>query len=105
MIVTIIYMSDLKCGIQTDVQMSKHHHVPLETEESIRERSYGEWEGISVREVSKQVPNMKSILQTGGKFGVEKEADLQKRLAQFLILYVLTEQTKTIILVRHTGIL
>src|SRR5699024_5930062 len=100
-----IYTSDLKRAIQTAVQISKHHHVPLETEESIRERSYGEWEGISVREVSKQVPNMKSILQTGGKFGVEKEADLQKRLAQFLNQYVLTEQNKTIILVSHAGLI
>ena len=51
-----VYSSPMKRAVQTAEKLAKPHGLEIATVYGFRERSYGDWEGLTVRDIDEQFP-------------------------------------------------
>jgi alpha-ribazole phosphatase len=101
-----IYSSDLKRARQTTVAIAKFHKVPVIYSRLIRERKFGDMEGISIEEYRKvreksAVP--KYLYRPLG--GGENYIDIRKRVNNFLSMLRKKHGKQTVLVVSHGGLI
>lgn len=96
-----IYCSDLQRAVQTIEIAANELKLPIHKTEALRERDYGEWEGKILAEVLAENSVNQAVLQTGGKYGIERTIDVQKRMVTFIRHLTHQYPNGTVILVSH----
>lgn len=96
-----IYTSDLSRARQTGEIIAKHHGLSAQSYPEFRERHGGEWEGKYYTEIEAVYPNWRHARMTGGVYGLESTADVQKRMLTRLLLLLEQHQGEQIVIVAH----
>lgn len=52
----VVVSSDLKRALQTAHAFADPLHVPVQTDERVRERNFGEWEGMTLKDIQERWP-------------------------------------------------
>jgi probable phosphoglycerate mutase len=80
-----IYASDLSRAVQTAQWLGRDRGLEVKTSPEIRERYFGEWEGLPIEEVKRRHPDKwLSIWYRGGEYGVERAAETRQRMLAWL---------------------
>ncbi|MBN2908761.1 histidine phosphatase family protein [Polycladomyces sp. WAk] len=80
--VDAVYASDLKRAVETAEAIAHLHGLTVNPLKGLRERSFGEWEGISFEELEERYPDWKAVWAEGGRYGVERFDELSRRIAK-----------------------
>ena len=105
-----IYCSDLSRALKTAEIISRFHPVDPKIMEDLRERSYGEWEGLSFKQIAEQYVDVyREWMENPANAkipGAESLDDLQMRAIRSLrhILEKHQDPTHNICIVGHGGI-
>ncbi len=78
-----VVSSDLTRAVETATYLTQALDLPLETDPRLRERSFGEWEGLTGPEIDARWPGEFGVWRAGGDptgVGAETRADLAARL-------------------------
>jgi broad specificity phosphatase PhoE len=99
--IDLFLSSDLSRAVETASAISQHHSRELITLPSLRERSWGEFEGKPLQEYYKSLkesalPHYKFTPDQG-----EGLVDLQQRCNQFLLEWLPSMESKTTLIVAH----
>ncbi|UJP39446.1 histidine phosphatase family protein [Cellulomonas palmilytica] len=81
---TRIVSSDLGRAVETADPLARMAGVDVETDERVRERSFGEWEGLSGPEIAERWPEDFALWRSGGepeRVGAETRLQVAKRTA------------------------
>mgnify|MGYP001347245172 CR=1 FL=1 len=97
-----IYSSDLRRALQTAEIIAKEHDLPVKTLKKLRERTVGEWEGLSQEEVAARYPDWRQRIAKG-LHGAESLVELQKRMTDQLEELVRLHRGGRILVVSHGG--
>ena len=105
--IDIAYASKLKRAIQTAEEIIRLHKIRLIKEEKLNERTYGDWEGLTIGEVKKKYPEdynayKKDRYKTRPTNG-ESFFDLRKKIEPFIKQAISENKNKTILIVSHNG--
>ncbi|MGD8192285.1 histidine phosphatase family protein [Brevibacillus ginsengisoli] len=100
--ITAVYSSDLKRARCTAQKLADLVGVPLQTLETLRERNYGEWEGLTMEEIQTQFSYLATDLTV---YGIEAFEAMQKRAHQCLSDLALNHPNQTIAAVSHGGLI
>jgi probable phosphoglycerate mutase len=82
-----IVASDLRRAIDTAAPLAELTGLPVRRDPRLRERSYGEWEGLTRAEIAERFPDAHHRQLVGHHdlgHGIEPPADVQKRVAEGL---------------------
>ena len=77
-----VVSSDLTRAVETATYLTQAVDLPLETDPRLRERSFGEWEGLTGPEIDARWPGEFGVWRAGGDptgVGAETRADLAAR--------------------------
>jgi len=103
-----IYCSDLSRSINTAKIVGKKHKVPIKISKDLRERFYGDWEGLRFNEIDKNFKKLYRFwLKNPNKAKIpyaETLLELQKRGVRAIKKIVKKEKGKTVLIVGHGGI-
>lgn len=80
--VDAVYASDLKRAVATAEAIARVHGLTVNRLEELRERSFGDWEGITFEELKQRYPDWEKVWDEGGCYGVERYDELMKRIAE-----------------------
>lgn len=97
-----IYSSDLRRALQTAEIIAKEHDLPVKTLKKLRERTVGEWEGLTQEEVAARYPDWRQRIAKG-LHGAESLVELQKRMTDQLEELVRLHRGGRILVVSHGG--
>ena len=98
-----VYASDLGRATQTGEQVARQHGLPVQQREGLRERFYGEWEGLSFEQIAEQYVDHREVRHKGGVYGIESFENLQKRLVNTLTALAERHLGQSIVAVSHGG--
>lgn len=98
-----VYASDLSRAAQTAEKVARQHGLQVQKCRGLRERSYGEWEGLSLEQIAEHYPNHMEARRQGGMYGVEKFAGLQQRVVHALTELAQKHLGENILAVSHGG--
>lgn len=79
-----VVSSDLTRAVETATYLTRALEMPLETDPRLRERAFGEWEGLTGQEIDARWPGEFRAWRGGGDptgVGAESRAELTARLA------------------------
>jgi len=106
--VDAIFSSDLARAKRTAEIIAIEKQLAVETSELLRERSFGKYEGHTMKDIKKLLERVESILQ-GKENDVSKEIEASDQMISRLITYLreiaIGYAGKNIILVTHGGCL
>lgn len=97
-----VYSSDLRRAVQTAEIIAREHGLTVVALKELRERSMGEWEGLTQEEVAARFPDWSQRI-VEGKNGIESLAALQDRMMNRLESLVLLHRGGRILAVSHGG--
>ncbi|MCF6094923.1 histidine phosphatase family protein [Microaerobacter geothermalis] len=102
-----IYSSDLERALHTAQLVAEHKQLPVNLVPELRERFFGEWEGLTSQEIEVKYPghSWDSGTNTGGKFGIEKMESLIQRADQSLLTIAKRHKGQHILVVSHGGLI
>lgn len=98
-----VYSSDLTRARQTAEKVARYHRLEVHALPKLRERSYGEWEGLTVAEIRERYPDHVSVRLKGGQFGIEPFTDFKKRIVSQLNEIAKRHLGETVLVVSHGG--
>lgn len=98
-----VYTSDLGRAVQTAEKIAHHHGLEVHKRARLRERGYGEWEGLTWEQIAARYPDREEVRQVGGKYGVELFAALQRRIIGELDALLRNHPGQTVVAVSHGG--
>lgn len=102
------YSSTLDRSFVTAEIIAKPHNKKVTRVPSLKERYYGEWEGLSFEEITRKYPKLYDIwIKNPAKAsikGAEKLRDLQKRGVRAIEEILRKNGGKTVLVVGHGGI-
>lgn len=98
-----IYASDLSRARQTAEAVAQHHGLTVVQIATLRERYYGEWEGLTFEQINERDPNHRQIRREGGIYGIERFADLQERVVNGLTELGRKHTGQRVVAVSHGG--
>lgn len=99
-----IYSSDLIRARQTAESIAYRKHLSVQTYSDLRERNFGEWEGVVVSEVKEKYPaEWETLFKNGGKFGIERTEVIVKRMMNRLTALATQHLGQQIAIVSHGG--
>jgi broad specificity phosphatase PhoE len=104
--IDVIYSSDLERARQTTAAIARFHKVPVIYTRLIRERKFGDMEGISIEEYKKvreksDIPKYRYRPPGGG----ENYIDIRKRVNKFLAMLKKKHGKQTVLVVSHGGLI
>lgn len=85
---THIISSDLRRAADTAAALAALTDLPVRADPRLRERHYGQWQGLGLREVADRFPDAYLRWRSGrpvDDFGVESNEDLAKRAREALL--------------------
>jgi broad specificity phosphatase PhoE len=97
-----VYSSDLQRAARTAELIARQHDLPVVTLKDLRERSMGEWEGLTQEEVAARFPDWRQRIAEG-RHGAESFAELQERMMDQLEDLVRLHRGGRILAVSHGG--
>lgn len=98
-----IYASDLRRALQTAEKIAKPRELKVEKRLDLRERAYGEWEGLTREQIADRYPEQLNIRREGGIYGIESFNDLQERVVRALTELAQNHRGDTFAAVSHGG--
>ncbi|MBD1370940.1 histidine phosphatase family protein [Hazenella sp. IB182357] len=99
--IDVVYASDLMRAYQTAQHVAVLHGLKVNKTAHFRERNVGEWEGLTIDELSSRFPDWEQVSPHGGTYGVEKTVDVEKRMVDQLNQIVTNNTGKRIVIVSH----
>lgn len=97
-----VYSSDLRRAVQTAEIIAQEKNLPVVKLKALRERSMGEWEGLTREEVAARFPDWpQRIIE--GRHGTESLSALQERMMNQLEHLVRLHRGGRILAVSHGG--
>lgn len=82
-----IVSSDLRRAAETAAALADITGLPVETDPRLRERHYGQWQGLDIAEIERRWPQERARWRAGDPSpgcGIEHVGDLAERVAQAL---------------------
>ncbi|MGH3712586.1 MAG: histidine phosphatase family protein [Micromonosporaceae bacterium] len=104
--VDLLVSSDLGRARETAHALSALNGLPVEIDNRLRERQYGEWEGLTHEEISARWPTEFARWKTGQPIpecGLEDPDDVAKRVGDALLDLVEQAGDGTLVVVSHGG--
>lgn len=101
-----IVASDLVRALDTAAPLAELTGLPVRPDPRLRERSYGEWEGLTMAEVAEQFPEARARQRAGHHdlgHGIEPVDQVQKRVAEALREAADAIPEGTTVVVTHGG--
>lgn len=98
--ITGVYSSDLKRARDTAQKLAHRVGAPLQTYPTLRERNYGEWEGLTIDEIKNRY-SYPAVDETA--YGIEAFEAMQQRANQILSELAEKHPEQTIAVVSHGG--
>mgnify|MGYP006266919277 CR=1 FL=1 len=107
--IDLAYSSDLSRALATANAITQHHDIPVYLDRSLRERCYGEIEGMTYAEIEEKLPdNHKAWHGRNVDFRPNKGESLRdfyERVAQGATRIAKSHLGQTIVMVAHGGVL
>jgi alpha-ribazole phosphatase len=104
-----IYSSDLSRALRSAEIIASRHHLSITISKKLREINFGDIEGMTFGEASRQYPELgKSWYSDDLQFRFpngESISELEKRVTGFISEVVLHNRDRTILIVSHSGVL
>lgn len=102
-----IYASDLSRAVQTAEKVGERHGLPVWPLRELRERFYGELEGLTREQMAERYPIEEeawlNVWRKGGKYGVELFTDFERRIVKKLTNLAREHIGGRILVVSHGG--
>lgn len=95
-----VYSSDLSRARETAAKIAENFSVSVGTLPNLRERCYGQWEGLTYEEIRKRFEN-----QDEASCGIETFEDMQRRAVAALTELAVKHQNEAIVVVSHGGLI
>lgn len=104
----VIVSSDLQRCTETAAALAEWTGQAVRTDSRLRERAYGQWEGLTLAEVAQRYPESYARKQAGADaadlgHGVERPADVMKRVGEALRAIAEEHPGVTTVVVSHGG--
>jgi broad specificity phosphatase PhoE len=99
--ISVIYSSDLKRARQTAELIAAKRGLTVQATPELRERSAGEWEGLTLSEIKEKYPDWEKVRLVGGVYGIEPIEELKKRMLGKVEALVEKHQGEHIYIVAH----
>ena len=100
-----VYSSPLSRSMETAENIAKFHNLPVTPLEAIIDISYGEWEGVGLKEVQQQSPDLYALwLQEPHKIRFPQGETLEEvcsRIMEALEDLLIKHRNENIVLVAH----
>lgn len=101
-----IVSSDLSRAADTAMPLSQLTGVAVRPDPRLRERCYGDWEGLTMTEIATQFPEAHARKRAGEHdlgHGIEPPADVMKRVGEALRAAADAAEGQTTVVVTHGG--
>ncbi|WP_432774608.1 histidine phosphatase family protein [Brevibacillus gelatini] len=95
-----VYSSDLSRARETAAKIAANFSISVGTQPNLRERCYGQWEGLTYEEIRKRFEN-----QDEASCGIETFEDMQRRVVAALTELAVKHQNEAIVVVSHGGLI
>jgi probable phosphoglycerate mutase len=103
----LIVSSDLRRAADTAAALSGLTGVPVSYDVRLRERAYGEWQGLSATVIAERWPDeyarWRAGKPVGGSVGVEESEEIAKRVVASLQEVAATAAGRTAVVVTHAS--
>lgn len=104
----LIVSSDLSRCTQTATALAQLTDLPVATDSRLRERAYGDWEGLTMAEIAQHWPESYQRKQAGADaadmgHGIERPAEVMKRMGEALRELAEGHPGATAVVVSHGG--
>jgi glucosyl-3-phosphoglycerate phosphatase len=102
----LIVSSDLRRAADTAAALSALTRVPVSYDERLRERSYGEWQGLNATQIAERWPDEYARWRAGkpvGGAGVEEADEIAKRVVPALQEVAAAAAGRTAVVVTHAS--
>lgn len=104
----LIYSSPLKRALKTAEILGEHLNLGIKTEEILKERSFGKWEGLSINEIASLYPDdFERWRNNPVKFSPpegESTDEVSKRASEALKRIIKDHKNSQIFIIAHGGI-
>lgn len=102
---TRVVSSDLTRARETAAALASAAELDVVLDERLRERAFGEWEGLSGEEIAERWPDEYALWRGGGepeRVGAETRAAVAARMSEGVAAHVASlERTDTLVVVSH----
>ncbi|MFD6445516.1 histidine phosphatase family protein [Promicromonospora sp. NPDC060204] len=102
---SLVVSSDLQRARDTAVAYARHLDLEVVTDAGLRERSFGEWEGMTDAEIAERWPQEHAVWRGGGEpeaNGVESKAVTARRMEEAVLRHAETLGSgETLVVVSH----
>jgi broad specificity phosphatase PhoE len=101
-----IISSDLRRALDTARPLAELTGLPVRRDRRLRERCYGEWEGLTMAEIAGRFPEAHARQRAGHHdlgHGIEQPTDVMKRMGEVLREAAEANPGRTTVLVTHGG--
>lgn len=95
-----VYSSDLSRARETASQIARHGDFDISPRMTLRERCYGQWEGLTYEEIRARFEN-----QDEAACGIETFEDMQRRAVSALTELAVNHPNEAIVVVSHGGLI
>ena len=100
-----VVASNLGRAIDTAARLAELVDVPVETDPRLRERAFGDWEGLSIEEIAERWPTEYAVWKRGEdpqRGGSETRAEVAARIAAAVTEHAETlDDEETLVVVSH----
>lgn len=102
---SLVVSSDLQRARDTAVAYARHLGLDVVTDAGLRERSFGEWEGMTDAEIAERWPEEHAVWRSGGEpeaNGVESKAVTARRMEEAVLRHAESLGSgETLVVVSH----
>ncbi len=107
--ITAVYCSDLSRNVEGAEIITRGLNLPYEKLPGIRERNFGEWEGLTYEEIGKNYPELfewwkKDVTAVRPPGGGESSHDLSERVLKTYLPLIEKHRGESICIVAHGGV-
>lgn len=103
---TALITSDLSRAADTARPLAELTGLPTRRDPRLRERSYGQWEGLTMTEIAERFPEAHARQRAGRQdlgHGIEAPSDVMKRVGEALREAAAANPNRTTVVVTHGG--
>ena len=105
--IAAVYSSDLSRAAETARAIASLHDLPVLTDLDLRESAFGDWEGLTVREIAERYPDVwRSYLRdsvTHRAPNGERLEQMQERVVRAIDSISKSQPGETVVVVTHGG--